>query len=265
LPQSASDAGAGDPAAVENAEGEGRYVVLCDHASNFIPPEYAGLGLAPADRATHIAWDPGALGVSRSLAQLLDAPLVYSTVSRLIIDCNRPLDAPDLIAATSETTTVPGNARLSEAERLRRIATIHEPYHHAIERLVDARLAAGRDTALVAVHSFTPVYRAVSRPWQVGVIFDRDRSIADPLVEALKAEGLTVGVNKPYSPADRVYYTLSRHGEGRGLPCAMIEIRNDLIDGEDDRQDWAVRLARVLAGAPASSRGRRTAAIGSRT
>lgn len=240
------------PAAVENRGGAAPFVILCDHASNHIPEDYARLGLKPADLSAHIAWDPGALGVSRHLARMLDAPLVHATVSRLVIDCNRALDAPDLIAATSETTAVPGNADLSEAERRRRIEAVHVPYHAAIEALVGERLAAGRGAALVAIHSFTPVYRGVARPWEVGVLFDRDRRLADPLIAALRAEGLNVGVNEPYSPADRVYYTLTRHAEERGLATVMLEIRNDLIASEAEERSWAARLARTLGDAQKS-------------
>jgi predicted N-formylglutamate amidohydrolase len=238
--------------ATANSAGTSPFLILCDHASNHIPPEYRFLGLGPKERSAHIAWDPGALEVARRLAQALDAALVHSTVSRLVIDCNRPLDAPDLIAAVSETTPVPSNAALGEAERQRRIESVHVPYHRAIERLLAERLAAGRETFLVALHSFTPVYRGIARPWQVGVIFDRDRRLADPLIAALKADGLTVGVNEPYSPADRVYYTLTRHGEARGLPAVMIEIRNDLIADEAGQREWAERLARALAAAGAA-------------
>jgi predicted N-formylglutamate amidohydrolase len=235
-----------DSVAVENADGAGAYVILCDHASNRFPPEFGDLGLAPADREAHIAWDPGALGVARHLSALLDAPLVYPTVSRLVVDCNRALDAPGLIAAVSETTLVPGNAGVTEAERRRRIAAVHAPYHAAIDALVGKRLGAGRETALVAVHTFTPVYHGVARPWQVGVLSDRDRRLADRLVARLSAEGLAVGVNEPYSPADGVYYTLSRHAESRGLACVMIEIRNDLLDAAAEERAWAARLATAL-------------------
>jgi predicted N-formylglutamate amidohydrolase len=253
LPRAASDAGAVAPAAVENPAGAGPFVIVCDHASNFIPPEYGMLGLGAAERAAHIAWDPGALGVSARLARALDAPLVHCTVSRLVIDCNRTLDAPDLIAETSELTAIPGNAGLSDLDRRSRIAAVHAPYHAALEALVDARLDAGRPSALVAVHSFTPVYRGVSRPWEIGVVFDRDRSLADPLIAAFRSEGLTVGVNEPYSPADRVYYTLTRHAEGRGLACVMLEIRNDLIRDEAGQAAWAGRIGAHLASIAASS------------
>ncbi len=242
-----AEAGTIDPVAVENAEGSGRFVILCDHASNRFPAEFGSLGLAAAEREAHIVWDLGAIGVSRRFAEMLDAPLVHSTVSRLVVDCNRSLDAPDLMAAISESTTVPGNATLPEAERRRRIASVHEPYHHAIDRLIDERIAAGRKTALIAVHTFTPIFRGVPRPWQIGILFDRDRRLADKLVEALRASGRTVGVNEPYSPADGVYYTLERHGQRRGLATAMIEIRNDLAANEDEQQRWAEQLAASLA------------------
>lgn len=253
LRQAASAATDANPFVVENRGGSSRYVVLCDHASNFIPPRYGMLGLAAAECEAHIAWDPGALGVSKELSRLLDAALVHSTVSRLIVDCNRPTDAPDLIAELSETIVIPGNRSLPQAERQARIAGVHVPYHAAIERLIDERLGAGRETALVAIHSYTPVYRGVARPWEVGVIFGRDRRLSDPLIAGLKDEGLNVGVNEPYSPADRVYYTLERHGEALGLPPVMIEIRNDLIANDEQQRAWGGRLAQML-GALAQSK-----------
>jgi predicted N-formylglutamate amidohydrolase len=248
LPQAGAATGATDSVAVENRGGGGRFVLLCDHASNRFPPEFGFLGVAPADRERHIAWDPGALGVAKHLASLFDSPLVYSRVSRLIIDCNRDLDAADLIPTMSETTPIPGNASLAETERRRRIAAIHEPFHRIVDAVVEERLAAGRPTALVSVHSFTPVYRGVSRPWEIGILFDRNRRIADTLIAGLKTDGLNVGVNQPYSPADGVYYTLSRHAEARGLDCAMIEIRNDLVHTPEAEREWAERLARIVSG-----------------
>lgn len=236
-----------DSVRVENSAGAGRFVIVCDHAANHFPAAYKFLGLPQTARDAHVAWDPGALGVSRHLARRLDAPLVHSTVSRLVIDCNRALDAPDLICAMSESIPVPGNASISEPERRRRIAAVHEPYHAAIDALLKQRLKAGLPTSVIAVHSFTPIYRGVSRPWQVGIIFDRDRRLADILVGGLKAEGFNVGVNEPYSPADGVYYTLACHAEARGLAAAMVEIRNDLIGTDAEQRVWAERLAALLA------------------
>jgi predicted N-formylglutamate amidohydrolase len=222
-------------------------VILCDHASNRIPEDYASFGFAEDALQTHIAWDPGALAVARLLSAKLDAPLFWPDASRLIIDCNRAADARTLIVVESEGRPVPANRGLSEEERSRRLANIHAPYHAAIDACLKSRMAEGRPTALIAIHSFTPVYLGNARPWQIGILFDDDRRLADPLISGLKADTtLTVGINQPYSPADGVYYTLSRHAGPRGLPAAMIEIRNDEIGDEAGALSWADRLARIF-------------------
>ena len=238
---------------VTNRAGRSPFLVICDHASNFVPSGYGTLGLAAADLSRHIAWDPGALPVAAHLAEALDATLVESRISRLMIDCNRPLDAPDLISAISETTIIPGNVGLSAQERESRVALSWRPYHEAIDALVSQRLAQGRATMLVAIHSFNPVYRGVSRPWQIGIIHDDDTRLAAPMISALRSlAGLTVGVNEPYRPADRVYFTLERHARSRGLPCVMVEIRNDEIADEKGQLEWAALLARTIAEAERS-------------
>lgn len=241
-----------EPFIVEYGDGTGGFVIVCEHASNAIPDRYAGLGLSGKALESHIAWDPGALDVARHMAERLDAPLLRARVSRLIIDCNRPHNAPDLIVSESDSIAIPGN-RIGEAERRSRIATIHEPFHAALSRLIGDRLAAGRPTALVSVHSFTPVLHGVTRPWDVGIIFGRDRRLADPLIKGLKDDGsLAVGINEPYSPTDRVFYTHERHAEPHGLPSAMIEIRNDLIENPASQRAMAVRLAKLLNEVPAA-------------
>jgi predicted N-formylglutamate amidohydrolase len=233
---------------VTNPRGAGRFVFTCDHASNFLPPEFGTLGLPEAELSRHIAWDPGALPVARLLAETLDATLVETCISRLVLDCNRPLDAPDLIPPVSETTAIPGNAKLSEAEREARVARCWRPFHDAVEAVVEDRLASGREAWLISVHSFTPVYKGVQRPWQIGIIHDDDTRLAAPLIAALQGQGgLTVGVNQPYSPADRVYFTLEAHARPRALPCAMIEIRNDEIATGTEQAKWAGLLAQALA------------------
>lgn len=236
------------PVEVINGEGRGRIVLACDHASNFLPAEYGTLGLDPSELQRHIAWDPGALPVALEMAQRLDAPLVASSVSRLIVDCNRPVEAHDLIPELSESTIIPGNREIDSAERSRRIALAHAPFHDAIDALLDQREAAGRESWLVTVHSYTPVYRGIPRPWEIGIIHDEDERIAAALIAGLRAvPGLTVGVNQPYSPADRVYYTLERHARARGIPCAMIEIRNDEITNDASQRNWAEMLASILS------------------
>ena len=177
----------------------------------------------------------------------LEAPLFWPNASRLIIDCNRAADASSLIVAESEGRPVPANRGLSEAERSRRLSNIHVPYHAAIDTCLARRMSSGRPTALISIHSFTPVYFGKVRPWQVGVLFDDDRRLADPLISGLKADpALTVGINQPYSPADGVYYMLRRHAQPQGLPSVMIEIRNDEISDEASQRSWAERLADIL-------------------
>lgn len=239
---------ASESVVVANRTGRSPYVLICDHASNALPAEFGTLGLSEGDLQRHIAWDPGAAAVARYMAEILGATLIESLVSRLVIDCNRPLDAPDLIPALSETTVIPGNRGLTDDERARRVALAYDPFHAAVEDVVSERLAAGRETRLVSIHSFTPVYKGVARPWHIGIIHDDDRRLATPLIAALQSlEGVTVGVNEPYSPADRVYFTLERHARSRGLPCAMIEIRNDEIPAEAGQRKWAGLLAGIFA------------------
>ncbi len=236
-----------EPVELVNLEGGGRIVLACDHASNHVPAGFGTLGLSPEDLDRHIAWDPGARAVALHMAQLLDAPLLCSRVSRLVVDCNRPLGAPDLAPAVSETTEIPGNRDLSAEDLARRVALSHTPFHAAIDALLAARQRAGRESWLVTVHSFNPVYKGVSRPWHIGIVHDSDQRISKPLLSGLAAEaGIVVGDNEPYAPADRVYYTLERHARTRGLPCAMIEIRNDVIADEAGQTLWAERLARLL-------------------
>ena len=187
-------------------------MILCDHASNRVPEAFQSFGFAEEALQTHIAWDPGALPVARLLSAKLDAPLFWPDASRLIIDCNRAPDASSLIVTESEGRPVPANRVLSEDERSRRLDHIHAPYHDAIDTCLARRMADGRPTALIAIHSFTPIYFGKARPWQVGILFDDDRRLADLLIGGFKADpALTVGINQPYSPADGVYYTLGRH------------------------------------------------------
>ena len=232
-----------------NPGGGSDVLVLCDHASNVVPDAVGGgsLELSQADMQRHIAYDLGARGVAVELARLLDAPAVLSRFSRLVIDPNRGEDDPTLIMRIYDGTVVPGNRRLPDAERARRLDRYHRPYHDAIDRRIDAMRAAGRDPGLIAVHSFTPQFRGrAPRPWHVGVLWHRDGRIAEPLIARLRAEGdLCVGDNQPYA-GQLEGDTLSRHGTGRGLRHVLIELRHDLIDAPEAQRLWAARLAPIL-------------------
>lgn len=250
------------PVVTINATGASPFVLVCDHASNRFPERYGTLGLLPHQRLMHIAWDPGALPVALRLSELLDAPLVHSTVSRLIIDCNRDQDAIDLIPVISERTDIAANIGLPDTERGFRIAQYHAPFHAAIDALLAQREAAGQRTILVTVHSFTPVYKDVQRPWPIGLIHGAEERFSHALAAALRAEDpeLNVGWNEPYSARNGVTYTLEHHGDGRGLDCTMIEIRHDEILEPAGIALWADRLARCLVAARGSAAGQRQTA-----
>lgn len=236
------------PVMTLNTAGQSPFVLVCDHASNRIPDEYDGLGLRPHERLMHIAWDPGALAVALRLVDTLDAPLVYATVSRLVVDCNRAEEAPDLIPKVSELTSIPGNAEIDAGERLMRVARYHTPFHDAITRLLDERAAAGVETILVTIHSFTPVYKGVRRPWPIGLIHGRDDRYTRAVGDALLAEwpDLALGWNEPYAALNGVTHTLEHHGDGRGLAATMVEIRHDEILEPAGVTFWSDRLARAL-------------------
>ncbi len=229
-------------------------VLICEHASHFIPPAYAGLGLSPTDQTRHIGWDIGALGLAMELANVLDAPLVHANYSRLLLDLNRPVDAHDSIVLQSEDTRVPGNENISVAERELRIQRIYAPFHRELDALIDQRLQAGLATSVVSIHSFTPRYHDSERPWHVGVISQNDRTMADAMLDSLRANaGLCVGDNLPYGPQDGVFHSLARHGEARGLHGAMIEVRNDLLGDEAGQKSWARTLRDAIVAALAAS------------
>jgi predicted N-formylglutamate amidohydrolase len=242
---------------VHNPNGASPFVIAVDHASNRIPERWGDLGLEPAERVRHIAWDPGALGVAMELSAALDAPIVHSTVSRLVIDCNRDTDAPDLVPKVSELTAIPGNASVSADDLQWRIATVHVPFHGAIDDLLDRRAADDAETILVCLHSFTPTYKGVERPWPIGLIHGRDAAYTSALREALSADapGLNIGWNEPYSALNGVTYTLEHHGDARGLTATMIEIRQNEILEPSGVSLWAARLARCLTAARVALRG----------
>ena len=124
---------------------------------------------------------------------------------------------------------------------------IFDPYHRRIDQIIDQRLHEGRPTVLVSLHSFTPVYAGIARPWHIGTLYHRDRTLPPLLLKALRAESdLVVGDNEPYAVSDETDYTVPVHGEMRGLPNTGIEIRQDLISDQAGEKEWADRLARIL-------------------
>jgi predicted N-formylglutamate amidohydrolase len=235
------------PVTVHNENGPSPFLIVADHAGNSMPRALGRLGISESECQRHITWDIGIAAVSRLVADALDATLIQQNYSRLIIDCNRMPGSETSIPTISELTPVPGNMGLSERGKAVRVREIFRPYHDRIEAELERRRQAGRPTALIAMHSFTPVFMDVARPWHAGVLYNRDARFAHRLMALLKHEdGLVVGDNEPYSVTDESDYTIPVHGERRGLDHVATEIRQDLIADDKGQRAWAALLARLL-------------------
>ena len=222
-------------------------LILCDHAENMLPEAYGTLGLRSEDLHRHIAYDLGAAGVSEHLAKALGARALLTRFSRLLIDPNRGIDDPTLIMQLSDGLIVPANVGLSEEEIEARLNRFYRPYHHAVDRAIEAGIGAGKPPAVLSVHSFTQAWKGVPRPWHVSVLWDKDPRLALPLLEALRAfPDIEVGDNVPYS-GQLKGDTLYRHATTRGLAHALIEVRQDLILSEEGQAEWGGRLAHALS------------------
>lgn len=238
----------GDAPAFEvvNGTGESNVVLVCDHASHRVPLRLGTLGLENDRLTEHIGWDPGAAAVARHLSTELDATLVLSGYSRLVIDCNRPLRSAESVPQESDGVPIPANVGLSREDRGVRTSALFQPYHDAIDQVLARR--SDRPSVLLSIHSFTPALAGQRRPWHVGVSARQERWFASHLVAELSAQpdGLVVGENEPYAIDDDFDYTIPVHGEARGLPSALIEIRQDGIEKPADARLWARRLAEAV-------------------
>lgn len=235
---------------VERSEGRSPFVLACDHAGRAIPRRLAALHLSEHELASHVAWDLGVADLGRALSARLDAFAIAHAYSRLVIDANRPLDAPDSIPTLSERTRIVANEGLSASGRRQRVDEVFVPYHQRLRDELDARRAASRPSVLVALHSFTPVYLDEARGWHAGVLYGRDPSLARLVLDGLRGDpGLVVGENEPYAVSDATDYTIVVHGEQRGIPHVELEIRQDLLASAAGVACWSERLALVLEAA----------------
>ncbi|MCW5773658.1 MAG: N-formylglutamate amidohydrolase [Rhodospirillaceae bacterium] len=236
------------PYEIVNADGAAPLVLVCDHASNRVPRSLHHLGLAPAPLRDHIAWDIGAADVARRLARRFDAPLALTNYSRLVIDCNRTLADPTSIPAESDGIPVPGNRGLAQGLRLQRAEALFRPYHDAVEALTARKAERQPATAFVSIHSFTPVFQRTRRPWHIGILWNEDGRLAQPLLAAMRRDAsLVVGDNEPYSGRDATGYSIQMHAERRGLVHVAVEIRQDMIATADGAGQWAQHLGDALA------------------
>lgn len=237
-----------EPVLTIEGSGDSGLILLCDHARNFIPPHYEALGLPKEALSRHIAYDIGTEALTMRLAEHLGAAAAMACYSRLVIDPNRGEDDPTLIVTVSDGMLIPGNDAIDEAERRLRQDRYYEPYHRAVDDLIEAKLAAGRQPVLVSIHSFTPFMFGEERPWQVGVLWQDDPDLAHRLIDYLSADpALIVGDNEPYSGAAPTNSTLNRHAVARGLSHVLIEIRQDLIADDLGVEAWTDRLVPFLS------------------
>jgi len=234
------------PVDCRRLDGASEFFLTCDHAGRRLPRSLGTLGLGDADLGRHIAWDIGAAAVAEGMSERLGAALVLQRYSRLAIDCNRPPSAPTSIATVSEDTEIPGNRELTPHHAHARMREIFDPYHDRIDAEFELRRRAMRPTVLVSVHSFTPVFHGERRPWHLGLLYNRDPAFAGCLSDELEGSGLTVGHNEPYAVSDVTDYTIPVHGERRGIPHVMIEIRQDLVERQEGQEEWAERLSGLL-------------------
>ena len=228
----------------EHKQGLPGVIVICEHAASTIPSVFSDLGLDAAARASHIAWDPGAIGVAREVRRLLKGDLVAGTVSRLIYDCNRPPEAESAVPESSEAFLIPGNQKLSELDRRNRWQAVYKPFHEALSEILGSRSMG----VVLTIHSFTPIYHGVQRSCEVGILHDfADARLADAILAAVP-DGFPFKVerNVPYSANDGVTHTLAEHGVSRGWHSVMVEIRNDLIIDQAQQQDMARHLVALL-------------------
>lgn len=237
----------GPAAHVLNANGRGTVVLVCEHASNFVPAALGSLGLGEDALVSHAAWDIGALEVARHMMAALDAPLVASRVSRLVYDCNRPPEAADAITEKSERFEIPGNRELTAEARDSRVRDVYRPFQQA---LADTLAARSEPVLLATIHSFTPVYLGKTRQVELGLLHDADDRVAAAMMQvASDHTGMRVELNQPYSAADGVTHTLREHAVPAGIPNVMIEIRSDFIDTPEGAQRVAGELVALLRAA----------------
>lgn len=237
---------------VLNENMAGRFVLTCEHASNHIPERYGQLGVSSGKLSSHIAMDVGVADVANRLSVLLSSPLICGTFSRLLIDPNRPVERPSSIPQISDECVIPGNHEISPAERSLRKELFFDPYHVAVTSVIDRAQNQGCNPVVVSIHSFEPVLGGVHRPWNIGILYRRSTRLAQYLVQWLRSNSeYVVGDNEPYE-IDEDDYTIPVHGEARNLDAILVEIRNDLIQTNEEQKKWATLLFEALTNASQS-------------
>jgi len=230
---------------VINAEGTADILFICEHASNYIPPEYDNLGLEEGFLEQHIAWDIGMEQLTRQLSERLNAPAIIATFSRLLIDPNREEDHPTLVPSQSDNIAIPRNQNLSQDEINKRKELYYHPFHDRADELVKNKITTGRVPLICGMHSFTPQMNGFKRPWHAGMLWNKDPRLAQALIDRLTARSYIVGDNEPYSGRD-LFFTMNRHGDDHGVPHVTIEIRQDQVSDPKGIDKWVDILVQDL-------------------
>ena len=227
---------------IMNADGKTPCILVCDHASNLVPRKLGTLGMTEDDLQQHYAVDIGVKKITEVMSEALDAPAVFGNYSRLVVDLNRDIQHPTTFVMTGEGKPVPGNIAMNDADKQLRIDELYNPFHDALSSMIDGYLDKGIVPAVIAIHSFTPVFYNQRRPWEVGVLWVQDDRIPAATIKHFENLGYCVGDNEPYDARYLRGTTVNRHADARHLPNALVEVRNDLISTDKDSIDWANRL-----------------------
>ncbi len=235
------------PYKIFNVNAASRLLILCDHASNHIPSKYNNLGLNPNEIKRHIGWDIGAMNLSKKLSKNLNATLITSGYSRLLIDCNRPFAVPEAFIKKSENTIIPGNIKLSKKEKIQRAKKYCIPYRTKIQNILKIRMKKNIVPIIISVHSFTPVYNGKFRPWHLGLLFRKEKRLFTLLKKELnKNKTIKIGINKPYKCNLKGDFSIPYFAESNGLPCILLEIRQDLINSQSGVSKWSKKIEKLL-------------------
>lgn len=234
-------------ASVINESGSSPALLVCEHASAALPEGLAG-AYPPALLKMHYACDLGAGSLVRRVSELLDAVAVVANYSRIVIDCNRRLADPTLVLTHADGEPVMANIGLAPAALQQRIDEIYAPLHATISATL-VRLEQRTPLPIyIAIHSFTPALHGDSRPWHIGVMWDRDDRVAQPLIDNLSQDSsILVGKNQPYSGREVQDFSVDFHAERSGLPNVAIEVRQDELATPQGIEQWAQRLAKALS------------------
>ena len=235
------------PYKIFKSNGTNRVIILCDHASNYIPPKYKNLGLENNQIQKHIGWDIGAANVAKKISKSLDATLIMSGYSRLLIDCNRPFGVPEAFIKKSENTIIPGNFNLTKKEKTYRAKKYCIPYRNKIENIIKFRMKKNIIPIIVSIHSFTPVYNGKSRPWHLGLLFRKEKRVFSLLIKELqKDKSIKTGINQPYKCNLKGDFSIPYFAELKGLPCILLEIRQDLINSKSGVIKWSKKIFKLI-------------------